>query len=95
MRSVAFLFFTTSVWAPEVVPASPETSSSAPFCLATETKCTPLVPTAFKAALYCAVAAALRAAVVVVVLAAPAGAARDRAAAAASPVAAAALRTVL
>ena len=58
MRSVTPLFFTTSVCAPEVVPASPVTVELAPSCLATDAKCTPLVPTAFRAALYSAVAAA-------------------------------------
>ena len=96
MRSVTPLFLTTSVCAPEVVPASPVTSRVAPFCLATEAKCTPLVPTAFRAALYLAVAVGLPALVVVVVVpAAPAAsgaAARASAAAAASPAATAAVR---
>ena len=98
MRSVTPLFLTTSVCPPEVVPASPVTVRVAPSCLATEAKCTPLVPTAFRAALYLAVAAAFPALVVVVVLAAPAvlgAAARASAAAAASPAATAAVRAVL
>ena len=78
MCSVTPLFLTISVCAPEVVPASPVTVRVAPSCLATEAKCTPLVPTAFRAALYLAVAAGSPALVVVVVLAAPATSARRR-----------------
>jgi hypothetical protein len=98
MRSVTPLFLTTSDCAPEVVPASPVTVRVAPSCLATDAKCTPLVPTAFRAAVYVAVAAGSPALVVVVVLAAPAAvgaAARTSAAAAARPAATAVVRAVL
>ena len=47
------MFFTSSFCEPEVVPASPLTSRVAPLCWATESKCTPWLPTALRAALYC------------------------------------------
>ena len=52
MCSLRFLLFTISVCEPEVVPASPLTTRVAPFWWATESKCTPWLPTAFRAALY-------------------------------------------